>query len=210
MKIKDILAKVAKGETLTAEETAFLVAYDPQKEIDSAAAAARKKAESDAAKAAEDLAAAQQQLKDAQAKLDEAGSKGKTDLQKLQEQIITLQKQVESATTEKQKLIRQQKLDDVVRRSGLQFVKEVDGNIMRRALDAEFAPLADGDLDLDEKVKPVIDTFRARNKAVILDTTGHGTGHPPHAPTDAADRAKKIEEMTPAERKADLKKSGIL
>lgn len=210
MKIKDILTKLAKGETLTAEEKSFLDQYDPQKEIDSAAAAARKKAEADAAKAAEDMATAQQQLKDAQAKLDEAGNKGKTDLQKLQEQIVSLQKQVESSTTEKQKLIRQQKLDDVVRRSGLQFVKEVDGSIMRKALDAEFTQLADADLDLEDKVKPVIETFRARNKAVILDTTGHGTGNPPHAPTEAADRAKKIEEMTPAERKADMKKSGII
>ena len=119
MTIKDILAKLVKGETLTAEELAFLKGYDPQKDIDSAAAAARKKSEADAAKAVQDLAAAQQQLKDAQTKLDEAGSKGKTDLQKLQDQLAVLQKQVETATSEKQKLVRQQKLDDVIRKSGL-------------------------------------------------------------------------------------------
>lgn len=210
MTIKEILAKVAKGEELTAEEKTLAAGYDPQKDIDSAAAAARKKAEADAAKAVQDLAAVQQQLKDAQSKLDEAGGKSKTDLQKLQDQVATLQKQVEAARTEKVKLIRQQKLNDVIQASGIQFVKEVDGSIMRRALENEFAPLADDDLVSDEKVKPVIETFRARNKAVILDVSGHGTGLPPHAQNDAANRAKKIEEMTPAERKADMKKSGIL
>jgi hypothetical protein len=128
-------------------------------------------------------------------------------LQKLQEQLAVLQKQVETATTEKQKLLRQQKLDDVIRKSGIQFVQEVDGNIMRRALENEFAPLVDDDLAVDDKVKPVIETFRARNKAVILDMSGHGTGLPPHQQSDAATRAKKIEEMTPAERKADMKKA---
>ena len=65
MSIKDILAKVAKGETLTDEERSTLAAYDPQAEIDKASAAARRTAEKErdefkaqAEKSAADLAAA--------------------------------------------------------------------------------------------------------------------------------------------------------
>jgi len=211
MNIKDILAKVTKGEELSADEKAFLAAYDPQKDSDSAAAAARKKAEADAKKAADDLAAAQQQLKDLQGKLDESGSRGKSDLQKLQEQVAGLTKQIEAANGEKAKLVRQQKLDDVIRTSGLQFVKEVDGGIMRGALVNEFGQLTDDDLADEAKVKPVIETFRARNKAVILDGSGHGAGGPPHTTEQvAAERAQAISKMTPEQRKEDLKKRGIL
>lgn len=212
MNLKDILAKVAKGEALTDAEKAFLAGYDPQKDLDAAAAAARKKAEADALKASQDLATTQQQLKDAQTKLEEAGNKGKTDLQKLQEQVATLTQQVTAASAEKAKLIRQQKLDDVIRGSGVQFVKEVDGGIMRNALVNEFAGLTDDDLANAEKVKPVLETFRARNKAVILDASGHGAGTSPHAQPggNAEDRHKAIESMTPEQRREDLKKSGII
>ena len=45
MEIKVILAKAAKGETLTDEEKSALAAFDPDKVADSKAAAARKTAE---------------------------------------------------------------------------------------------------------------------------------------------------------------------
>jgi multidrug efflux pump subunit AcrA (membrane-fusion protein) len=197
---------------LTAEEKAYLASYDPQAALDAAAAAARKKAESDAEKARKDLEQAQAQLKDAQTKLDEAGSKGKTDLQKLQEQVTILGQQVQAGQAEKAKLIRQQKLDDVIRASGLQFVKEVDGGIMRAALVNEFGGLTDEDLATPDKTKPVIETFRARNKAVILDDSGFGTGtRPGQGPGGTAeDRQKAIEQMTPEQRQEDMKKRGIL
>jgi len=211
MNLKDILAKVNKGETLTAEEKTFLADYDPQREMDSVATAARKKAEADAKKASDDLAAAQAQLAEATKKLAEAGDKGKTDLQKLQDQMATISKQLESATADKAKLVRQQKLDEAIRSTGLQFVPEVDANIMRRALEGEFAGLTDEDILVPEKTKPIVETFRARNKAVILDSTGHGAGMPPHTPgSPAAPDNKAIEAMTPEQRKADLKTKGIL
>ncbi len=211
MQIKDILAKVTKGETLTDEEKQALAGFDPDAVVNSAAAAARKKAESDAAKAAQEAADLKAKLDAAMAKLTEAEGKGKTDLQKLQEQVATLSRQVETANAEKAKLVRQQKLDDVIRSSGLQFVKEVDGSIMRSALVKEFEGLPDDALADAEKVTPILNTFRARNKAVILDTSGHGAGGPAHTPgSGAEDRAKEIEQMTPEQRRADMKKRGIL
>lgn len=211
MTIRDILAKVAKGETLTDEEKALAGGYDPDSAVNSAAAAARKKSEAEAEKARKDLEDLQKRLGDAEARLQDAAGKGKTDLEKLTAQVATLTNQVQAAQAEKAKLIRQQKLDDVIRQSGIQFVSEVDGSIMRGALVNEFAGLADEDLADGAKVKPVIDTFRARNKAVILDASGHGAGAGPHRPGASADeRAKAIEAMTPEQRREDLKKRGIL
>jgi multidrug efflux pump subunit AcrA (membrane-fusion protein) len=211
MKIKDILAKIAKGETLTDAEKAFLADYDPDRDVNSAAAAARKKAESDAEKAIADAAALKQQLADAQAKLEDSAGKGKTEVEKLAAQVATLTQQVQASQVEKAKLIRQQKLDDVIRTSGLQFVKEVDGGIMRGALVNEFGSLSDEDLADEGKVKPVIETFRARNKAVILDTSGSGTGMPPHRPeVPVGTNGKPVDQMTAEERQKDLKQRGII
>jgi DNA repair exonuclease SbcCD ATPase subunit len=210
MKLKDILAKVKKGEALTDEEKTFLDSYDPDEALSSAATAARRKAEADAAKAAADLKATQDKLAEMQAQLEEAGSKGKTESQKLQEQVAKLTKQFEQASTEKAQLVRQQKLDDVIRQSGLQFVKEVDGMIMRNALVSEFAALSDDELADKDRIKPVVETFRARNKAVILDQ-GHGSGSPAHQPNvPRGVDGKPVSEMTPAERAADLKKAGLI
>ena len=50
MKLKDILAKIAKGEALNDEEKKFVGEYDEQTTLDAAAANARKKAEAEAAK----------------------------------------------------------------------------------------------------------------------------------------------------------------
>ena len=51
MNIKDIIAKFLKGEALTDAEKAFAEQFDLQKEIDTASAAARRKAEKEAHKA---------------------------------------------------------------------------------------------------------------------------------------------------------------
>lgn len=210
MNLKDILGKVAKGEELTAEEKQTLAGFDPDVHANAAAAAARKKSEADAAKAVADLKAAQEALAAMQGQLDEAGNKGKSEAEKLAAKVAELSKTVESVTAEKAQLVRQQKLDDVIRVSGLQFVKEVDGGIMRNALVSEFGNLSDDDLADLGKVKPVIETFRARNKAVILDA-GHGSGGPAHTPdVPVGLDGRPVEQMSAAERETDMKKRGLL
>jgi hypothetical protein len=199
MTIKEILAKVGRNEALTDEEKSAIVAFDPDAAMNAAAAAARKKAETEAQKATSDLSAAMARLSELETKLAEAGGKGKSEVDTMRAQLDAVQKKVADLTAERGKLIREQKLADVIRGSGIQFVKEVDGSIMRRALEGEFAPLSDEDLADADKCKPIVDTFRARNKAVILDASGHGS-----------ERHKEVEEMTPDQRKADLKKRGIL
>ena len=210
MNVKDILGKVAKGEALTDDEKAFVASYDPEQATNAAAAAARKKAEAEADKARKDLEALTVRLTDAETRLQDAAGKGKTDLEKLTQQVGTLTQQVQAAQAEKAKLIRQQKLDDVIRKTGVAFVKEVDGGIMRQALINEFGNLTDEDLADDAKTKPVLETFKARNKAVIV-AEGYGSGGTPHTPKVSTGLSgKPVDQMSPAEREADLKKRGIL
>jgi hypothetical protein len=209
--IKDILNKAAAGEALTDEEKAIATGYDPQRESDAVAAAARKRAESEAETLRKEQATLAAQLKDAQSKLEAASNAGKSDVQKLTEQVNALTQQVTAGAAERAKLVRQQKLDDVIRLSGIEFVPEVDGGIMRNALVGEFAHLADEDLATPEKVAPVIATFAARNKATIVDRSGFGAGGRPGVDGGGAkSRAVEVEKMTPEQRKADLKKRGIL
>lgn len=215
MKLKDILAKVAKGEALTDEEKKFLAEHDPDKAANDIAAAARRKAEEKAAAIEAERDTLKKQFEELQSKLDGAANAGKSDLEKAQAQIAGLSKQLNDLnarvqTTEKEKatLQRNQKLTDLRRTAGIQFVQGLDQGMLERS----FASAFDGVDSLDDEnvAKTKIETWKAMNKAAILDASGHGAGSPPHVGGDALARAKTIEQMTPAERKADLKKSGII
>lgn len=186
MKIKDILAKVTKGETLTAEEKTFLEQFDPDKSTNDAAAAARRKAEQDLQTATTTMATLQAQVGDLQKKLDDGNTSKMTDLQKAQTQIETLTKQIgdltksiETEKGEKSTLLRQTKIDELARASGIRFVNTVDAKIMNRALTSAFEGLSGEDLADTSKVTPIIQTFRQVNKGVIVDTTGFGSGFTP-------------------------------
>ena len=191
MKLKDILAKVLKGEALTEEEKTFLAAQDPDKNTNDAAAAARRKAEEERDRIKTDL---ETKLAELTAKLAEGDGKGKTELQKAMAELEKLQKQVGEVTkslegerSEKSKLIRAQKIEELARASGIRFIDAVDSKIMTRALAAQFDELAVEDLADVAKVKPILDTFRQLNKGVLLDASGNGSGTPPGRLPNAID-----------------------
>lgn len=209
MDIKAILAKVRKGEALTDEEKAALEAYDPDKASNTAAAAARKEAEKqrDALKA---------QLAELEGKLEEAGNAGKTEVEQLKLQVAKLTKSVDEskaaltkAESEKRGLIRGSKLDRIM--SGMKFVDGLDVSLPRLALEQALANLKDEELDSEDAVKPIVEAFTTKNKALILDQSGGGAG------TGAKDGAggagaggKTPDKMSADERAADLKKRGII
>lgn len=214
MKIGEIIAKIQKGEALTDDEKKALEGFDLQKQIDSAAAAARKDAESKADTAKLEAAKLQKQIDDLNLKLKTNDDVGKTDLQKAQEQVNQFAKQlkdlegkVETAEKEKAQLIRSQKLDGILGKAGIQFIDGVDHGILKRA----FSGMFDGinDLDNDEVVKPILNTFKATNKGVIVDTSGHGSGNPQKVGTGGGGGVDPTT-MTDAERAADLKSKGII
>ena len=221
MKIKDLLTKVAKAEKLTDEEQRFLNDYDPDKAVNDAAAAARRKAEQDADAAKAAKTELEQKLADLQAQIESTttGKKSESDkaqamMDKLTKQVADLDQKLKSADAEKAKLIRQTKLDEVIRSAGIVFSDAVDKKIMTRALADAFAEIGDDALADANAVKPIIETFRAVNKGVIVDTSGHGSGGAPHVGTQRPEvgvlTGKPIDQMTPEERQADLKKRNII
>lgn len=185
MKLKDILAKIAKGEALTDAEKQFLAEHDPDKAVNDAAAAARRKAEEKAAALEKERDEMQKKIDEMQGKLDAAQNAGKTDLEKAQNQITQLSKQftelqtkLQATEQEKTAMQRDQKLSDVRRKAGIQFVEGLDHGMLERSFASAFEGVES--LDDENVVKLKVDTWRAMNKAAILDSTGHGAGSPPH------------------------------
>jgi hypothetical protein len=208
MDIKAILAKAAKGEALSDEEKTALAAYDPDKAADSKAAAARKEAEKqrDALKA---------QLADLETKLEDAGNAGKSEVELLKKQVEKLSKDLEGqklavtkAEGEKRALVRGTMLDRIM--AGLKLVDGVDAALPRLALERALADVQDADLESEASVKPVLDEFRAKNKALLLDDSGGGGGTPPKDGAGSGGGALAADKMTPVQREADLKKRGII
>lgn len=208
MTIKDILAKVRKGEALTDEEKAALEAFDPDKVADSKAAAARKEAEKqrDALKA---------QLAELEGKLEEAGNAGKSEVEQLKGQVAKMAKAVEDskalvakAEGEKRALVRSTKLDRIM--GNLKIVEGVDQSLPRLALERVLADLKDEDLDVETAVNPLVEAFKAKNKAILLDQSGGGAGTPPKDGTRGVPGSKPLDQMTAAERAAQLKQQGIV
>jgi hypothetical protein len=208
MTIKELLAKVAKGEALTDEERAELAGFDPDRASNGAAAAARKAAEKerDALKA---------QLDELQAKLDEAGNAGKSEVEQLKAQVAKLTKAVETAQAaatkaeaDRKALLRGTKLDRIV--GGLKFVDGLDASLPRLALERALSEVKDEDLENDEVVQPIVSGFAEKNKAILLDQSGGGAGTPPKDRAGSGTGSSDPMKMTAEQREADLKKRKVI
>lgn len=171
MSIKDILAKVAKGETLTDEEKSALGAYDPQAEIDKASAAARRKAEKErddfkaqAEKSAADLAVA-----------IEAQKNPEKDTQ-----LARLAKEVEKLT--KKNAEAEAKLKATARMEAIRAAAKANGAVSAEGISAEtFDMLLDravGDVDVgdEDALKGALEAFKTANPAMIADLGRGGIG----------------------------------
>ncbi len=167
MDIKDILAKLSKGESLTDEEKTFAGAYDPTKATNDAAAAARKKAEQDA-KAAQE--AAQKALADLEA-LKASSDTGKTEAQK---QLETLTKQINALTQEN--TATKERAAKIERANTLREKAKASGIVLADGLLSEknFYSLLDAhvgsaDLNDDDAVSAAFNTFKAENAGILKD-----------------------------------------
>lgn len=213
MKIKDILTKVSKGEQLTDDEKKALAEFDP----DATAAAARRKAEQDADTLKADKEALAKQLADLNAKIADMDKGKMTEAQKaeaekadLKKAIADLQQKFADKDAESKKLARAAKVTGLIQKSGIKFVDGVDAEILSNALAGTLAGVPDDKLDAEDVVKPLLEGFRAKNKAVILDTTGHGAGTDPARKIEVGSDGKPVDKMSADERAADLKKRGII
>jgi hypothetical protein len=183
MTIKELLAKAARGETLTPEERDALAKYDP----DAAAAAARKKSESEAEEARKAAEKAAADLKALQEQIENGKRAQQTDVQRLQETLKAVQAQLETqqreATALKEqnaKSARSARIQQIAQTAGIRFVPGVDGRIMARAFEDSLATLKDSELEDAASFTPHVEAFRGANKAVLADTTGSGSGGAAH------------------------------
>lgn len=203
--IQAILAKLAKGETLTDAEAKTLQEFDLQKAIDGAAKAARTEAEAKTAKAQEELDKLKTKVGDLTEQLKTKDDSSKTELQKAQDQIKELngkfaemQKKAQEQEAAAAALTRKQNLRQIREKAGIKFAEGIDPEILEDSFSRNF----DGIEDLSDEavIQEKVSTWTARNKGAILDTSGHGTGgaHPnqQHQPSavSTADRAKQLRE----------------
>lgn len=197
MDIKSIINKMVAGETINDEEKQFAQSYDPTVEINGAAAAARRKAD-------EQAALAKRQLEELQSQATQQKQSLMTDQERLAEQIKQLTQSVESIKQEKEEALKQAKtlqrksaIKSVSESAGIKWVNGVNTSILDNALESYF-----GDIEniTPEVAKPILEKFKTENAAVILDQSGHGVG-------SQARPAQVSGEVTMEDRAAQLRKS---
>lgn len=184
MDIKSVLSKVSKGEQLTDEEKQFLAGYDPDKVANSTAAAARKSAEAKLKEKEAAVQALQAEIDGIKADADEKANANKPEIERLSRELEKVKKQAADRETalqqldkEKRKLVRGGKIARIM--AGLTFVGNIDPDMPRLALETALAQVKDEDLDAADLVSPIVEKFKAANKAILADTSGHGSGNPP-------------------------------
>lgn len=214
MNAKELIAKLTKGEKLTDAEAKFLNEYDPQKQADEAAAAARRAADAKLKEATDALAKYKSEQEAAAAKAEEERKAKLTEQERLQESVKTLTSQIadlQKANAESEakaaQLARTNRIGQIRQAHKISFVDGVDADLAAGAFSKAF----DGfeDFDNADEVASRVKGFTERNKALIIDTSGAGTGEPAGESARSA-QLKKVEEMSHADREADLRKKGII
>jgi TolA-binding protein len=182
MAMKEIKAKILKGEALTDEEKAYLEKYE-EPDTNAAAAAARKAAQGEAQKKLDEM---KTQLDDLQSKFEEKVTEleetkgGKlSDTQKLQKSIEQMQKRIDKMTvdiSEKDKALaekdRQHNIDRIAARH--KIVNGVDPEIFRIGLERSLKDIED--LTDENAIKDAITPFLEKNKSIIAVDNPGGAG----------------------------------
>ena len=171
MTIKDIIAKVLKGETLSDEEKTFAGSYDPQKDIDTAAGSARRKAEADAKTAKDALTALQAEF-DAY-KADNDPAKGQTELAKLTKRMEKLEADKKAAEDRAAAVERTSRVRALAKEAGINPAKGVDSKTIDLLVDHI---MKDVDLDDADAVKTAFDGFKTSNAGLIAAQGVGGAG----------------------------------
>ena len=190
MSIKEITAKVLKGEALTDAEKAFLQSYDPDKDKNDAAAAARRKAEEerDAAKAetdklkkqAEDAKQAEEAAK--QSQMTEA-QKRDAEFKKMQDQLAKLTKDRDDSASQAAAATRSQSIRDAAKAAGISLApKTVSEKLFFQMLETTLSGV---DVSDKTKLTEALDRFKGENPGIIA-APGKGSGVNPGDPFSRA------------------------
>ena len=169
--MKGILAKIAKGETLTDAEKDQLGKFDLQAELDKAASGARKKAEADAKAAKDALETLKGEFDAFKAANDPA--KKQTETEKLMKRIEKLEADKKAADDRSAALERTAKVRQLAKDAGINPAKGVDSKTIDLLVDNLTREL---DLDDADAVKAAFDGFKTANAALIAANTIGGPG----------------------------------
>ena len=173
MNIKTLLAKIKKDgyDKLTDDEKAFVDQYDPQKEIDTASAAARRKAEDKAKELQSKLDAANASLAETNEKLEEATKAAEDAKGGSSKEIEALSKKIaklEAINEKNEKTLkanaRSQAIRDAAKAAGLNPAEGVSAAALERLIDLAVGETDGTDADA---MKAVLDQFKADNPAMI-------------------------------------------
>ena len=160
MKIKAILDKVLKGETLTDEEKKFLGEYDEQKLLDAAASAARKKAEGERDQHKAKVDELTKALEEAQ----RSGASQNDDLAKLNKRIADLEKANKESADKLAAQARTAAIQNAVREAKITCAKGISSALFDNAVSAAFSGI---DMANAEVVKSTLEKFKTDNPALI-------------------------------------------
>ena len=169
MQLKDILAKIAKGETLTDEEKSFAGSYDHQKELDTAASAARRKAEGERDKFKSDLETLKGEFEEYKAQNDP--SKKQTENEKLLKRIEKLEADKAASEERAKTLERTAKIRALAKEAGLNPAKGVDSKTLDLLVDNLMREV---DIEDADAVKTAFDDFKSANAGLIAAQTVGG------------------------------------
>ena len=171
MKLTDILAKIAKGETLTDEEKTFAGSFDLQAELNSAASASRKKAE----KERDDFKALAEQItqefEEYKTQNDPAKNQGEN--AKLLARIEKLEAAKKAAEDKVAQTERTAKVRALAKEAGIVAAKGVDASTLDLLVDNLMGSI---DLDDADAVKAAFDGFKGKNAGLIAAETTGGAG----------------------------------
>lgn len=211
MEIKDIIAKLRDGKELTEDEKKALAAFDPDKAKNDAAAAARKEAEAKAKTLSDELEKLKAENDATKKKVADKDAEKLTETEKLAKQITDLSKGLEAMKADKDKS--DKALAAATRKAGISAIREANKLRFLDGVDPDlvngaFAAALDGVEDLNDKaqVSERVKSFVERNKALIVDNSGSGSGNDfqPANPTSTTLA------QTDDQRVAELEKSGKL
>lgn len=179
-KIAKLLAltkKLQSGEKLSDDENSFLTSFDSETVVNGLQAEARKKAERETTDAKDKIRLLEEQIE----ALKENGDSKKTDVERLQDQIRDMQKQLKDQTKmyeeERSKaaaLSRTQKIQELAKAAGIEFVDGVDASLLFHGLESRLSAV--DDLNDGTVVTPIFDTFKTANKGVIKSLAPGGAG----------------------------------
>lgn len=171
MTISTILAKILKGEALTDEEKAFVGAYDPQKEIDTASAYARRKAEERMKEAIAKQTAAENALRELQEKAADPAKDN--ELAALQKKVAKLEALNAAAEAKNAAHARRDAIRAAAKANGVIAAEGINADVFERLLDLT---VGETDINDEDALKGALESFKKDNPAMIAASVRSGSG----------------------------------